>query len=57
MKIKNISSRSFNCGGIWITPGETVTVSEDSNWMSWVERGKAEAIQVQIKEKGKEVIE
>lgn len=55
MKIKNTSVRSFFCEGHWVSPGETVTVSDESG-MYWVDRGKATGIQVRIKEKPKEVI-
>jgi len=50
MKLKNIGIRSFNCGGVWIPPGETFTVDDDSNWKYWVERGKATALKANIKE-------
>lgn len=53
MKIKNIGTRSFNCGGTWIPPGETVIVNDDSNWEHWVDKGKAMAIKAKIKEDSK----
>ena len=50
MKIKNIGRRSFNCGGVWISPGETSIVDDKSNWQYWVDKGKAEAVQVNLYE-------
>lgn len=50
MKLKNISTRSFNCGGIWISSGETAIVDDSSNWEYWVDKGKAMAIQVGVTE-------
>lgn len=50
MKLKNIGRRSFNCGGVWIPPGETVIVNDNSNWQYWVDKGKAMAVQVNLYE-------
>lgn len=50
MKLKNIGRRTFNCGGIWISSGETVIVNDDSNWKYWVDKGKAVAVQVNLYE-------
>ena len=50
MKLKNIGTRSFNCGGVWIPPGKTFIVNDNSNWQYWVDRGKAEAVQVNLYE-------
>lgn len=56
MKIKNTTIRSFFCEGHWVSPGQTITVSDEVG-MYWIEKGKATGIQVKIKEKPKEVIE
>jgi len=51
MKLKNIGIRSFFCDGKWISPGEEVTVSKDSNWLYHVEKGYATAKNVSINER------